>query len=108
MKHVDVAIFGGGPAGALTAALLCRQNPGIRVAVLEKERFPRHHVGEVTLPGWAAILERAGALEALDAQTPIKKLGVIFSWGPKEAGEIWTADFRERATGRPAPGSWHV
>ena len=66
MKHVDVAIFGGGPAGALTAALLCRQNPGIRVAVLEKEQFPRHHVGEVTLPGWAAILARAGAREARD------------------------------------------
>ncbi len=104
----DVAVLGGGPSGALTAALLCRQNPGLRVLVLERARFPRHHVGEVTLPGWHTVLERAGALEALSAALPIRKLGVVFRWGPEEAGESWTADFREPATGGTAPGSWHV
>lgn len=104
----DVVVLGGGPAGALTAALLCRQVPGIRVLVLERERFPRHHVGEVTLPGWTPILRRAGAFEALDAALSIKKLGVVFRWGPPEVGESWTADFREESRGAPAAGSWHV
>lgn len=104
----DVVVLGGGPAGSLTAALLCRQNPGIRVLVLEREVFPRPHVGEVTLPGWTAVLRRAGAFEKLDAALPIKKLGVVFRWGPESAGESWTADFREEARGAPAAGSWHV
>ena len=102
----DVVVLGGGPAGSLTAALLRRQAPELRVLVLERERFPRHHVGEVTLPGWAPILRRAGVFEVLEAALPIQKLGVVFRWGPD--GEAWTADFREEARGRPAAGSWHV
>ena len=95
-----------GPAGALTAALLAQQNPH-SVAVLEKERFPRHHVGEVTLPGWAAILERAGA-RGPDAQTPIE-LRSSFHGGQKRRARFGQ-HFRERATGsrHPGRGTWTV
>ncbi len=40
----DVIVIGGGPAGATTAALLAQR--GRRVLVLDRERFPRYHVGE--------------------------------------------------------------
>src|SRR5437870_9892855 len=44
----DVAIIGGGPAGSTAAALLARA--GRRVIVLEREKFPRFHIGESLLP----------------------------------------------------------
>ena len=104
----DVAILGGGPAGALTACLLAKQCPDLRVCILEKASFPRHHIGESTLPGWSSVLERAGVLELIDRGTVIKKGGVVFNWGPEEAGETWTVDFRDQKTKRPPPGSWFL
>jgi FADH2-dependent halogenase len=40
----DVAIIGGGPAWSSAATLLARA--GRRVIVLERESFPRFHIGE--------------------------------------------------------------
>lgn len=62
----DVAILGGGPAGATAATFLARA--GRRVVVLEKERFPRFHIGESLLPASLGIFERLGIREALDAR----------------------------------------
>jgi flavin-dependent dehydrogenase len=44
----DVAIIGGGPAGSTAAALLARA--GRRAIVVEREKFPRFHIGESLLP----------------------------------------------------------
>lgn len=44
----DVAIVGGGPAGSVAAALLARA--GRSVVVLERDKFPRFHIGESLLP----------------------------------------------------------
>ena len=48
----------GGPAGATTAALLAEK--GRRVLVLEKEKFPRYHVGESLMPYCWFTLDRLG------------------------------------------------
>lgn len=103
----DVAIFGGGPAGSLCAALLRRQVPHLRVTVFEREAFPRHHIGEACLPGWATILERAGVLDEAQAEAEVHKLGFIFNWGAGEPGAMWTADFRDES-GTAPKASWHV
>ena len=103
----DVVIVGGGPSGSLCAALLRKQVPGIRVVVVEQATFPRHHVGEACLPGWASILDRAGILQEAHQKVKVDKLGFIFSWGPEESEDVWTADFRGEDGGL-AVGSWHV
>jgi flavin-dependent dehydrogenase len=57
----DVAIIGGGPAGATVGAFLARR--GRRVVLLEKARHPRFHIGESLLPQNLPILERLGVAE---------------------------------------------
>jgi flavin-dependent dehydrogenase len=103
----DVVIIGGGPAGSLCASLLRRQCPQLRVLIVERATFPRHHVGEACLPGWATVLSRAGVLEAAHAQAEVDKLGFIFNWGAAGERRFWTADFRDEAGNIPI-GSWHV
>ena len=39
----DVIIVGAGPAGSSAAAILAEH--GHRVLVLEREKFPRYHIG---------------------------------------------------------------
>ncbi|GAA4856043.1 NAD(P)/FAD-dependent oxidoreductase [Luteimonas vadosa] len=64
-QQVDVLVIGGGPAGSTAAALLARK--GWRVALLEKDRHPRFHIGESLLPMNLPILERLGVLDQVRA-----------------------------------------
>jgi flavin-dependent dehydrogenase len=74
----DVAIIGGGPSGSTAATFLARQ--GHKVLVLEREKFPRFHIGESLLPHSMDAFERLGLIEKLDAR-----------FLPKFGAEITTA-----------------
>lgn len=65
MNHssYDVAVVGGGPAGSALSTLLSKQ--GYQVLLLEREKFPRFHVGESLLPATQAIWEKLGITESL-------------------------------------------
>jgi flavin-dependent dehydrogenase len=52
----DVAVVGGGPGGSSVATALARRRRG--VVLLERERFPRFHIGESQLP-WSNEVFRA-------------------------------------------------
>jgi halogenation protein CepH len=93
----DVAIVGGGPAGSVAAALLA--GAGLRVVVLERERFPRYHIGESLLSATMPILEAAGALPRIEAHGFLRKPGGTFQWGRQ--AEPWSFWFREDPGGRP-------
>lgn len=108
----DAIVVGGGPAGSVFASLVKRAHPDRRVLVLEKERFPRHHVGESLIAGIAPVLARAGVLSSIEAlaETPsgvLRKAGIAYWWGENE-GEGWTTDFRDPETSRPVIGTYQV
>jgi len=60
----DTIIVGAGPAGSTAAALLAEK--GHRVLVLEKETFPRYHVGESLMPFCWHTLDRLGVVDRMD------------------------------------------
>ena len=57
----DAIVIGGGPGGSTVATVLARA--GRKVLLLEKEKFPRFHVGESLLPFSLPIFERLGVAE---------------------------------------------
>jgi FADH2-dependent halogenase len=75
----DAIVIGGGPGGSAAATLLARHGRG--VLVLEKERFPRFHIGESLLPYNTSIFEEMGVLPALEAAGFPIKLGAQFHLG---------------------------
>jgi len=90
-SHYDVAVVGGGPAGSTAASLLART--GRRVVVLERERFPRYHIGESLLSATLPILAHVGVLSDIERHGFIRKPGGTFQWGSNAAP--WTFWFRE-------------
>ena len=64
----DVVVVGGGPAGSTIAGLLAQKH--IHVVLLEKERFPRFHIGESLLPLNLPLFDRLGVADE------IRRIGV--------------------------------
>lgn len=73
VRTTDVAIIGGGPAGATAACLLARQ--GYTVTVFEQARFPRFHIGESLLPANIPMFETLGIKERV-AAVSMQKNGI--------------------------------
>ena len=92
----DVLVVGGGPGGSSVATFLSRG--GLRVAVAEREPFPRFHVGESLLPANLPVLERLGVLDEVKARGFFVKYGAYFHDQEMDLG--YQFFFRE---GKPWP-----
>lgn len=73
----DAIVIGAGPAGSTTAALLAEK--GRRVLVLEKEKFPRYHIGESMMPFCWYTLDRLGLAGKMDEIGFTQKHSVQFA-----------------------------
>jgi flavin-dependent dehydrogenase len=78
----QVAIVGGGPAGAANAMYLLRQ--GITPLIIEKESFPRYHIGESMTGECGGVMRDLGLAEEMTKrQYPVKHGVKVFgshSW----------------------------
>lgn len=87
----DIAIIGGGPSGTTLSSLVKKYNPDLSILIIEKEKFPREHVGESQLPGVAQVLDEMEVWDAVEAANFPIKLGASYSWGA--SNDVWDFDF---------------
>jgi flavin-dependent dehydrogenase len=99
----DVVVIGGGPAGATAATLVAKA--GFRVQLLERERFPRYHVGESLIPETFWVLDRLGMLPKLRGSRFIEKHSVQFVTEQGKLSEpFYFADYKPHESSQ----TWQV
>ncbi len=76
-NNYDVIVVGGGPAGSTIASILSRE--GRKVVLFEKEKFPRHHIGESLMTDTYFTFQRMGLLEKMKESPFVRKYSVQFA-----------------------------
>ena len=102
-QEYDVIVVGAGPAGATAAAILAKK--GRKVLVVEKEKFPRYHVGESLMPYCYFPLERLGLVEKLQDSGAPKKYCVQFV---RQNGSVSEPFYFFQHADHPSSTTWQV
>ncbi len=89
-EFVDVLVIGAGPSGAVSASILHQK--GIKVKVVEKQKFPRFVIGESLIPRVMDNFDEAGFIEGILEKNFEKKLGARFLRGE----EVCNFDFSQK------------
>ena len=95
-------MIGGGPAGATVSTLLAQQ--GHRVLLLERSRFPRHHIGESLMPQTYWTLQRLGMLPKLEQSPFPRKESVQFINASGHESQPYYFTDRDPKPHGPLPG----
>ena len=99
----EVVVVGGGPSGATVATLVAKA--GRRVLLLERERFPRYHIGESLIPETFWVLDRLGMLPKLRGGPFVEKHSVQFVSEQGRLSEpFYFADYKPHESSR----TWQV
>ena len=99
----DCIVIGGGPAGSTAAAIVAQA--GFATMLVERERFPRFHVGESLMPETYWTLRRLGMLDKVKVSRFTKKIGVQFV-GP--SGKESQPYYFDEHDSRECAQTWHV
>jgi flavin-dependent dehydrogenase len=99
----DVVVIGGGPAGSTAASALARA--GRRVTLLERDRFPRFHIGESLLASVNDVFEAIGVADRIREAGFPRKWGATFITPDGRVERF--ADFAI-SDEVPAPQTWQV
>jgi flavin-dependent dehydrogenase len=75
-QEVPVVVIGGGPAGSTVSTLVAQK--GHRVVLLERDHFPRFHIGESLIPETYWTLKRLNMLDKMKQSHFVKKHSVQF------------------------------
>jgi flavin-dependent dehydrogenase len=102
-NHYDVIIVGGGPAGSTAASVLAMH--GHKVLLLEKEKFPRYHIGESLLPFGYFPLQRIGMIEKLNKSHFPRKYAVQFA---SQDGRVSAPFYFHKHLQHEAAVTWQV
>ena len=89
-ENVDVLIIGAGPSGAVAASILHQK--GVKLKVVEKEKFPRFVIGESLIPRCMENFDEAGFIEDILKKNFEKKPGARFLRGD----EVCNFDFSQK------------
>jgi FADH2-dependent halogenase len=101
--HFDALVIGGGPGGSSASTYLARA--GKRVLLLEKEVFPRFHIGESLLPCNHTLFREMGVLPKLQEAGCLRKFAARFELGNDSISTQFL--FREGRFNRE-PEAFHV
>jgi 1H-pyrrole-2-carbonyl-[peptidyl-carrier protein] chlorinase len=96
----DVAIIGGGPAGASMGSYLAKA--GVNCVVFERELFPRPHVGESLVPSSMRVFRDLGLIDTMEQMKFPRKYGA--AWTAEDQRGVYDHDWlglQERGELRP-------
>src|SRR6266478_9728452 len=91
----DVVVIGGAFSGAAAATLLLRQNPGLRLLIVEKSERLSRRVGEATVEVSAYFMGRVLGLTQYLNDSHLVKQGMRFWF----ANEKWRSMLERRNIG---------
>lgn len=106
MKKADVTIIGAGPAGTASALYLLKA--GLKPLILEKEPFPRYHIGESLTGECGNCLRELGLEAQMQAVGWPVKYGVTV-YGAGAQNSFWVPVQKRNQENRLEPTStWQV
>jgi len=82
----DIAIIGGGPAGAAAALALRRHAPGRSVALFEASHHEGRRIGETLHPAAQPLMVRLGVWERFLRDEHLEAAGTLSAWGQEALG----------------------
>ncbi len=110
-QEFDVAVIGSGPGGAVAATFLAKK--GYRVVMIERETFPRFHIGESLIPATQGIWERLGMAQRMENAGHTFKYAGTFHIAPTADSEMttttttWSYNFPRKMM-NPRQYAYHV
>lgn len=99
----DVIVIGGGPSGSTVGTLVA--DKGHKVLIIEREKFPRFHIGESLMPETYWTFERLGMLPKLRNSEFVKKYSVQFVTATGRESQPFYFDERDP---RDCSQTWQV